>query len=200
LKRASGNELCGVIVYSYPPPSSFGRRIVTPKMTMSEMNQKLSSISRVVVHPKYRTIGLGAKLIKETLPLADTEFVEMSAVMGKYNPFAEKAGMKKIVEQEPPKEALGILATLQGLGFNDQLLSSEKCALEKLQTLHDEEIQRIRQAFVKYNHPRFIKAFDYHLPFGAKQIYREQIEHLNLEKLVHLSRSAVFLCRPRFIF
>lgn len=88
-----------------------------------------------MVHPKYRTIGLGGKLVRETLHVASTEYVEMSAVMAKYNPFAEKAGMKKIVEQEPPKEALGILATLQGLGFNDQLLGSEKCVLEKLQTL-----------------------------------------------------------------
>jgi hypothetical protein len=150
-----------------------------------------------VVHPKYRTIGLGAKLVRETLPLAGTEFVEMSAVMSKYNPFAEKAGMKKIVEQEPPKEALGILATLQGLGFNDQLLGSEKCVLEKLQTLNDEEIQRIRQAFVKYNHPRFMKAFSYHLPFGAKQIYREQIEHLNLEKLAHLVKICSFLMQTK---
>ena len=75
-------------------------------MSMRELNKKLSSISRVVVHPKYRTIGLGSRLVKVTLPLAGTEYVEMSAVMAKYNPFAEKAGMKKTVEQESPKEAL----------------------------------------------------------------------------------------------
>ncbi len=38
-----------------------------PKMGMKELNQKLSNISRVVVHPKYRTIGLGSKLIRDTL-------------------------------------------------------------------------------------------------------------------------------------
>ena len=191
LKR--GNELCGVIVYCYPPSTSFGRRLVLPNMPMRELNKKLSSISRVVVHPKYRTIGLGSKLVHETLHLAGTEYVEMSAVMAKYNPFAEKAGMKKIVEQEPPKEALGILRTLQGLGFNDQLLGSEKCVLEKLQALEGDEIGRIKQAFVKYNHPRFMKAFSYHLPFGAKRTYREQMEHLNLEKLAHLVKICGFL-------
>ena len=50
-----------------------------------ELNKKLSSISRVVVHPKYRTIGLGSKLIEESLHSAGTECVEMSAVMAKYN-------------------------------------------------------------------------------------------------------------------
>ena len=43
-----------------------------PRMTIQEINSKLSIINRVVIHPKYRTIGLGAKLIRETLPLAGT--------------------------------------------------------------------------------------------------------------------------------
>jgi ABC-type ATPase with predicted acetyltransferase domain len=58
-----GEELCGVIVYCYPPPSCFGRRLVLPHMSMQELNEKLSIINRVVIHPKYRTIGLGAKII-----------------------------------------------------------------------------------------------------------------------------------------
>jgi hypothetical protein len=105
--------------------------------------------------------------------------------------------MKKIVEQEPPKEALGILATLQGLGFNDQLLGSEQYALEKLRTLNNQETEEVKQAFVKYSHPRFMKAFSYHLPFGAKQTYREQIEHLNLEKLAHLIKICGFLMQTK---
>jgi hypothetical protein len=97
----------------------------------------------------------------------------------------------------PPKEALGILATLQGHGFNDQLLGSEKCVLEKLQTLNDEETERIRQAFVKYNHPRFMKAFSYHLPFGAKQAYRKEIDCLGLEKFARLIRICGFLMQTK---
>ena len=95
-----GEELCGVIVYSYPPPACYGRRLVLPRITIQEMNKQLSIISRVVIHPKYRTVGLGAKLIRETLPLVGTPYVEMIAVMAKYNPFAEKAGMQKIAEQQ----------------------------------------------------------------------------------------------------
>jgi ABC-type ATPase with predicted acetyltransferase domain len=79
---------------------------------MREINKRLSTISRVVVHPKYRTIGLGVKLIKETLGLVGTEFIEMPAVMAKYNPFAEKAGMTKICEQRPSKEAQNIAEVL----------------------------------------------------------------------------------------
>ena len=114
LKR--GQELCGVIVYSYPAVTCFGRRLMLPKMGMKELNGKLSNISRVVVHPKYRTIGLGSKLIRDTLGLAGTEYAEMSAVMAKYNPFAEKAGMVRVAMPEPPKEALKVLHVLEKLG------------------------------------------------------------------------------------
>jgi predicted GNAT family N-acyltransferase len=37
---------------------------------MKELNEKLTIITRVVAHPKCRTIGLGAKLVRETLALA----------------------------------------------------------------------------------------------------------------------------------
>jgi ABC-type ATPase with predicted acetyltransferase domain len=75
-----GDELCGVIVYSYPPPACYGRRMVLPRMTIQEMNKQLSIINRVVIHPKYRTVGLGAKLIRETMPLVGTQYVELIAV------------------------------------------------------------------------------------------------------------------------
>ena len=37
-----GEELCGVIVYCYPPSACYERRLVLPRMTMQEMNAKLS--------------------------------------------------------------------------------------------------------------------------------------------------------------
>jgi GNAT superfamily N-acetyltransferase len=195
LKR--GEELCGVIVYCYPPPTAFGRRLVLPKMSMKELNQKLSIITRVVVHPKYRTIGLGAKLVKETLPLAGTPYVEMPAVMAKYNPFAEKAGMRKISEQPPPKEALKIAETLGQLGFNIQLLGSEKYALNKLHTLSDGEIQIIKEAFIKHCHVRFMKYFFCHMPFGRKQAYEKAVMETSLERLSHLIKVCSFLLQTK---
>lgn len=90
---------------------------------------------RVVVHPKYRTIGLGQRLVRETLPRAGTPFVELIAVMAKYNPFAERAGMTKIAEQPPAKKALKIAETLRNLGFNVTFLGSKRYVLKKLGSL-----------------------------------------------------------------
>ena len=195
LKR--GDELCGVIVYCYPPPTAFGRRLVLPKMTMKELNRDLSIISRVVVHPKYRTIGLGAKLVKETLTLSTTQYVEMPAVMAKYNPFAEKAGMQKIVEQPPSKQALKIAEILSQLGFNIQLLGSEKYVLNKLQSLSKTEIAIIKEAFIKHCHTRFMKYFFPHLFFGHKRGYVEEIKKVSLERLAHLIKVCGFLLQTK---
>ena len=53
-------------------------------------------ISRVVIHPKFRGVGLGAYLVKETLPKVGVKVIEALAVMAKYNPFFEKAGMIRV--------------------------------------------------------------------------------------------------------
>jgi len=195
LKR--GEELCGVIVYNYPPPTCFGRRLLLPKMPMKELNEKLSIITRVVVHPKYRTIGLGAKLVKETLPLAGTEYVEMPAVMAKYNPFAERAGMQKMAQQPPPREALKITETLHQLGFNVQLLGSEKYVLSKLQTLSDEGVVKVREAFIRNSHARFMKYFFPHQLFGKREAYTKEIKKASLEKLAHLIKVCGFLMQTK---
>jgi ABC-type ATPase with predicted acetyltransferase domain len=76
-------------VYSWPPPNTFGRSKVW-KGSFKELQRELSTITRVVVHPKYRTIGLGVKLVKENLPKAPTPCVETIAVMARYNPFFKK--------------------------------------------------------------------------------------------------------------
>jgi len=94
LKR--GKETVGVIVYSYSPITCFGRNKAFPKrLTTEQLNQEFCIISRVVLHPKYRTIGLGAQLVRETLPKAGTRYVEAIAVMARYNPLLRESWNEK---------------------------------------------------------------------------------------------------------
>jgi GNAT superfamily N-acetyltransferase len=180
-----------VIVYSYPPPSCYGRRLVLPRITIQEMNKQLSIISRVVIHPKYRTVGLGAKLIRETLPLAGTSYVEMIAVMAKYNPFAEKAGMQKIVEQQKVESVSDLSKVLLELGFDLQLLGSEHYVKGRLESLSSEQIDELKGVFIRNKHPRFKKEFavSRHQPFGKTSDYIaciENADHVKIAKLVKL--------------
>jgi ABC-type transport system involved in cytochrome c biogenesis ATPase subunit len=182
------DELCGVIVYSYPPPACYGRRLVLPRMSIQELNKKISIINRVVIHPKYRTVGLGAKLIGETLPLVGTPYVELIAVMAKYSPFAEKAGMQKIAEQQSVESVSAISKMLLHLGFNLQLLGSECYVREKLESLNSQQMSALKEAFATNNHPRFKKEFSVsrHQPFGKTSNYKLAIRIANSEKIAKL--------------
>ena len=102
-----GDELIGVIAYTYTTPTAAGRvKAVGYRPYLKELNKE-TLISRVIVHPKYRTIGLGARLVKDTLRQTGRRHVELTTVMAQYNPFAEKAGMRKILVKEPTEDRRG---------------------------------------------------------------------------------------------
>jgi hypothetical protein len=117
--------------------------------------------------------------------------------MAKYNPFAEKAGMRKIVEQRPQKEALNIVKILERLEFNVQLLDSKTYVVSKLQTLTDRDVLRIKESYVKNRHMRFMKSFSYHLPFGTKDAYVKDVMAADLNKLANLIRICGFLMQTK---
>jgi hypothetical protein len=166
---------------------------------MKELNLNLSTISRIVIHPKYRSIGLGAKLIRETLPKVGTPCVEMIAVMAKYNPFAEKAGMKKVLEQKPSEKALRTADMLSTLGFDLKFLGSQKHVLDKLQSLSLEQLGALRETFIKNDHPRFRREFaaNRHMPFGTAKAYREGVRDANTERVARLIKITGMLLQTK---
>ncbi len=185
-----GEELCGVIVYCYPPPSCYGRRLVLPSLPIEQLNRQLSIISRVVVHPKYRAIGLGAKLIRETLPLVGTPYVEMIAVMAKYSPFAEKAGMQRIVQQRVVDSVSEVSKTLSQLGFDLRLLGSERYVRAKLDGLNPQQMCQLKAAFVKNKHLRFRKELTGGQLFGKTSDYLKNLQNADNAKVAKLVKIA----------
>jgi len=104
-KLLHGDNLIGVVVYSHsylnlkPRNIVFGDRYVFTPGDLGRarlINDEIARISRVVIHPKFRGIGLGAFLVRETLPKVNARVVEVLAVMARYNPFFEKAGMVRV--------------------------------------------------------------------------------------------------------
>jgi ABC-type lipoprotein export system ATPase subunit/GNAT superfamily N-acetyltransferase len=124
-RLARGGDVAGVIAYTYCAPAVGGRlKAVGYKTRLEELNRDWALISRVIVHPKYRSVGLGARLVRESLHLVGRRHVEMVAVMARYNPFAERAGMKLIRLNEPGETVLRVVEELRVLGFNPALLTS----------------------------------------------------------------------------
>jgi ABC-type lipoprotein export system ATPase subunit/predicted N-acetyltransferase YhbS len=148
LKRKG--ETVGAIVYSYPPPICFGRAKAW-KGTIQQLQREVSSISRVVLHPKYRSIGLGTKLIRETLTQAGTPHVETVAVMARYNPFFEKAGMQRIAESTPNPHVTQALRQLSEIGFNPALIANASYNEQKIREVGTEKIRTILTQLSQHN-------------------------------------------------
>jgi ABC-type ATPase with predicted acetyltransferase domain len=166
---------------------------------MQELNRKLSIINRIVIHPKYRTIGLGVKLIRETLPFAGTAYVEMVAVMAKYNPFAEKAGLQKVAEQKPSDSVLEITRLLLKLEFDLSLIGSEHYVLQRLSLLTPGEVDQLKDIFAKNKHPRFKKEFSAsrHQPFGKTSDYLNCVKNAELAKIAKLIKIVGMLLQTK---
>ncbi|MGC8999345.1 MAG: hypothetical protein ACP5JW_08210, partial [Candidatus Bathyarchaeia archaeon] len=99
--------------------------------------------------------------------------------------------------QPPPKEALAIAEILQKLGFNIQLLGSEKYVQNKLQSLSEKELAKVREAFVKHSHAGFMKYFFPHMPFGNKEAYAKEVMRASPERLTKLIKVCGFLLQTK---
>jgi ABC-type phosphate/phosphonate transport system ATPase subunit/GNAT superfamily N-acetyltransferase len=94
-----------VVVYARPTLELRLRNEVTLgrfRKNPKRVNRDLRLLKRLVVHPDVRGCGIGHWLVRRTLPLAGTPFVECLAAMGAVNPVFAKAGMREIGVCEPP--------------------------------------------------------------------------------------------------
>ena len=67
-------------------------------------NENLRTISRVIVHPQFRAIGLAREIVRRLIEACPTPYVEASAVMGRFAKFFTSAGMVQI-DSDPEKPA-----------------------------------------------------------------------------------------------
>jgi hypothetical protein len=92
----------GAIVYTMPVPCVELRDVATDgifkgldrQTQLALINRNIRRISRVVIEPRFRGIGLATRLVRETMPQMNVPLVEAVGVMPLVNPFLERAGMK----------------------------------------------------------------------------------------------------------
>jgi len=119
--------------------------------------------------------------------------------MVKYSPFAEKAGMKRIAEQQFVETVSKISKILLELDFDLHLLGSERYVKAKLENLTSAKLSKVQEAFVKISHPRFKKEFaaSRHQPFGLTSDYIKGIENAGSEKLARLIKIVGMLLQTK---
>ena len=192
------DETVGAIVYGSPPLAVTGRRKALGKnLTIQEINRDIIRISRVVIHPKYRTIGLGAKIVTETLPLAGKPYVETIAVMAKYNPFFEKAGMTKIAETTPNPQVLKIVEQLRALNFDPVFLTSERTNMNKLQSMTEKEVDKVKMLLKKVSGIYRKRIASARQAFLNKEEYEAIVDAADIEKLAKMLRILGFLTQTK---
>ncbi len=193
LKRK--DRVCGAIVYVHPMSAAPCRQRVLKIESMKELNEKVTRVARVVVHPKYRTIGAGVKLVHDSLPLCGKPYVEMIAVMARYNPFAERAGMKKICESKPDKSILEAVAELEKLGFTSYLLAVPEYNKRMLKG----RVPQLKEILSSFRYPYNRRIAGQHGHF-TREDYRKWLKKTEtdelaraLRRLAQLNQSKVYL-------
>lgn len=102
--------LIAVAVLSYPSQLHrtrhrvFGLKPIPMGHRLRWVNSHLRTISRVVIHPQFRGIGLSTPLIRAAVDLCPTTYVEASARMGRAHPLFDRAGFTRVnpaAEDEP---------------------------------------------------------------------------------------------------
>jgi ABC-type ATPase with predicted acetyltransferase domain len=193
LKRR--NQVCGAIVYVCPMSAAPCRSRVLKIKNMKELNEKLARVARVVVHPKYRTIGASVKLLRESLPLCGKPFVEMIAVMARYNPFAEHASMTKVCESKPDKSILEPISGLEELGFTSYLLSVP----EYNKRVIERKTQQVKEILQRFSYPYNRRIAGAHGYF-TKEDYKDWLKNVKgpglaraLTRLAQLNQAKVYL-------
>lgn len=99
--RSCASRIVGVLVVSYPTLNGGWRKLAWPgrydtltrKDAASRINRELRCISRVVIDPRWRGVGLARMLVRSYLDGPLTPMTEAIAVMGIASPFFRSAGM-----------------------------------------------------------------------------------------------------------
>lgn len=155
----------GVIVYAMPVPNVALRNFATENRyvghaersaTLRLLNREVRTITRVVIHPQFRGVGLARQLVQQTLNRAGVVLVEAMAAMGRVNPFFERAGMTAYEQPRPARaerliEAFGQIGIAEGQLLNGSGLQEQLGRLEGEEwSFIGRELARFAQAFGKY--------------------------------------------------
>lgn len=97
-----GPRVIGVGVLSWPVATARARNVVFGLLGRSYgeqarfVNANLRTISRVVIHPQFRSLGLASALIHCLCDNCPTRYIEAMAVMARIHPMFDRAGLNRV--------------------------------------------------------------------------------------------------------
>ncbi len=173
----------GVIIYTMPVLAAELRGAATGGMfsgldrrtQMAVINKNIRCISRVIIEPRYRGLGLAVRLVRETMALLNVPIVEAMAVMGQVNPFFEKAGMTAY-EGGTPLRSARLIEALSAVGIERDELHDTTDVHRRI-----EELDTARRDFIEPEIRRFLQSY------GKSSVAKAGIERTRfvLSRLTH---------------
>jgi hypothetical protein len=142
LAGSFGTKTVGVIVYTMPAPAAELRGLATGNFftgfdrvtQMALVNKNIRCISRVILEPRFRGLGLATRLVRETLPQMNVPIIEAMAVMGAVNPFFERAGMTAYAAKMPARCAR-LIEALSLVGIEEEMFIEPRRVQQQLDSL-----------------------------------------------------------------
>lgn len=155
-----GRKTVGVVVYSNAGPGLELRNIATnhvfvglDRSTQLELiNTNIRRISRLIIEPRFRGLGLASRLVRETMSLVNVPIVEALAVMGWVNPFFERAGMKAY-KAKSSQAGVQFVEALSIIGIEQADLIDPLLVQQKLERLGNSEAR-----FIEHQIRHFLKS------------------------------------------
>lgn len=158
----SGRDIAaGVIVYTMPSMglelrrSAFGDFFsgLDRRTRLSLINKNIRCISRVIIEPRFRSLGLAVKLVKETLCDLNVPVIEALAVMGNVNPFFEKAGMTAY-KSPLPERCVELSEAFYSVGVEDYEFIDPPAVQKRIDSLNliaagflERQLQKFLQSY-----------------------------------------------------
>ena len=112
-------RIVGVGVLSWPMPTvrgrvrHFGLRGCSYRLLCRLANRHFRTISRIIVHPQFRSLGIGAALVRTLCTHGSTRYIDSAAMMGRAHPLFERGGMQRIEPAGPDETVYYLFDRLQ---------------------------------------------------------------------------------------
>ena len=139
LGRREEHRIVGVLLRSLPHLACRLRDLATgnryrgfgQKAAAEMLNREVRTITRVVVDPQWRGLGLAVRLVRHALEHGKTIYTEALAAMGRVHPFCQRAGMIRYDRPPHPADAR-LMDVLHRLAIEPAHLASRQLVQERL--------------------------------------------------------------------
>lgn len=163
-RTLSGDSFCtypiGIITYAMPLLNCAARRLAAgdffsvpdKQLRLKRLNRCVRRISRVVIDPRFRGLGLAARLVRMTIPLLNVPMIETVSVMGALSRFFERAGMQRYA-LPPRPQALNLAEQLNQVGIPETFWTDAAKVRARMNALPDSQKRPLEKALLRFLGP-----------------------------------------------